>query len=121
MDCQAAIEGLGKPSRTNTRCPGNCKSAQLGQMGHRIPLWVRYPPKNRDSAGIATGYVIIKDITTSVSVNASYDAPSSIINSTLYIDRDDTYISRVSYAGGVVGIFDVKKVVDTAKAFMMFA
>ena len=65
-------------------------------------------------AGIATGYVIIKDITTSVSVNASYDAPSSIINSTLYIDRDDTYISRVSYAGGVVGIFDVKKVVDTA-------
>lgn len=65
-------------------------------------------------AGIATGYVIIKDITSSVSVNASYDAPTSIINSTLYKDKDDEYISRVSYAGGVVGIFDVTKVIDTA-------
>ncbi len=65
-------------------------------------------------AGYATGNVIIKDITASVSVNASYEAPDSVINSTLYAGANTSNVSRISYAGGVVGIFDVKKVIDTA-------
>ena len=60
-------------------------------------------------AGYATGYVIIKDINTSVSVNATY-AETLSNNEMLYIASGSK--DKISYAGGVVGIFDVIEVVD---------
>lgn len=60
-------------------------------------------------SGYATGNVIIKDINVSSSVNATYNA---LLNKKdmLYIKGSST--DKVSYAGGVVGIFDVTEVVD---------
>ncbi len=60
-------------------------------------------------SGFATGNVIIKDINVSASVNATYNA---LLNKKdmLYIRGAST--DKVSYAGGVVGIFDVTEVVD---------
>ncbi len=60
-------------------------------------------------AGYATGNVIIKDINCSVSVNATYNAISDI-NAMLYISNGS--MDKLSYAGGIVGIFDVTEVVD---------
>ena len=64
--------------------------------------------------GIATGNVIIKDIVSNVSVNATYDVTSNSYSTMLYIDKENSGSSRISYAGGVVGIFDVKRVIDSA-------
>lgn len=63
--------------------------------------------------GLVTGNVIIKDITCDVRVNATCDNSRDLPNSMLYRkDLDD--LSNISYAGGVVGIFDVNQVVDPA-------
>lgn len=65
--------------------------------------------------GYATGNVIIKDITSSVSVNATKEMDvGSDAKTMLYYNQDNTDkdISYVSYAGGVVGIFDASEIFD---------
>ncbi len=61
-------------------------------------------------AGIATGRVIIKDITCDVSVNATFEISNTLTDEILY--TTDEEVDYVSYSGGVVGIFDVAAVVD---------
>ena len=80
-------------------------------------------------AGIALGYVVIKNIEVDVRVNASYDEAKNKNSSMLYLSRDTQVLDEnnesqkqeiannsknISYAGGVVGIFDVEKIIDPA-------
>ena len=63
-------------------------------------------------AGYATGNVIIKDISTNISCNATYDEIRT--GNMLYINKDNNSLLNYSYSGGVIGIFDCETVVDTA-------
>ncbi len=77
-------------------------------------------------AGIAIGNVIIKNITSNINVNSSYDESKNSVKNMLYIsysmqtndqvqeqEKSQNY-KNISYAGGVIGIFDAVKVVDPA-------
>jgi hypothetical protein len=63
-------------------------------------------------AGIVTGKVVIKDITSTASVNATYEISNSLTDEMLYTTEDS--VDYIAYAGGVVGIFDVTGVVDSS-------
>ncbi len=61
-------------------------------------------------SGIATGRVIVKDITCDASVNATFEISNTMTEQMLY--TSDKSVEYISYAGGVVGIFDVANVID---------
>lgn len=61
--------------------------------------------------GLATGNVLIKDVTTSVTVNATLE---NISPENLFYLENESNKTTTSYAGGVVGIFDVTSVEDSA-------
>ena len=63
-------------------------------------------------AGIATGNVIIKDITASVNINATKEMNNGDSSKLLYDSGTNNPITNVAYAGGVIGIFDANKVED---------
>ena len=61
-------------------------------------------------AGYVGSSVIIKDIETSLCVNATKEMSKGSVNSFLYTTEEN--VKNVSYAGGVIGIFDACAVVD---------
>ncbi|MBR1985038.1 MAG: hypothetical protein IKA31_04780, partial [Clostridia bacterium] len=63
-------------------------------------------------AGIATGNVIIKDITCSVNVNASKEINNGDASKLLYDKNNANPVDNVAYAGAVIGIFDTNIIDD---------
>jgi len=66
-------------------------------------------------AGYATGNVIIKDIYSTVSVNAAKEMDVGFDASTmLYIKNVPANMKNVSYAGGIVGVLDADAIKDSS-------
>ena len=76
------------------------------------------PVQGRNVVGGLAGYigrnVIIKDITTDVSVISAYDASGDSSETVRLYIADKSNLSSCSYVGGVVGVFDATSVVDSA-------
>lgn len=65
-------------------------------------------------AGYIGGNVIIKDITTDVSVVSTFDASGDASEAVHLYLKDKSNLNSCSYVGGVVGVFDATSIVDTA-------
>ncbi len=76
------------------------------------------PVQGRNVVGGLAGYigrnVIIKDITTDVSVISTFDASGDASEAVRLYLKENSNLSSCSYVGGVVGVFDATSVVDKA-------
>lgn len=77
-----------------------------------LPAYVQGKNAVGGLAGIATGEVIIKDISVAVNVNATKEVNIGDAKKLLYTNKNLSNISSLAYAGGVIGIFESSKVND---------